>query len=113
MLASSGCILLANHLISSVFSLEGSAPPSGEKMPFFSCETPHSQFSFTFSRSSGGIKVCMHLSMVRTSSASCFEKGRVSVEERTDLCVRLWIVFGISIAPTSGINTQDRQGVGS
>jgi len=51
------------------------------------------------------------MSVVKACSTSCFEEGRLSMEERTDLSLKPWTVFGTAIIRT-GTSTQDRQGVG-
>lgn len=58
------------------------------KITIYLCGTPHSQFSFNSFRSSGGMRVCMYLPMVRACSTSCFEEERLSVEEGTDLSLK-------------------------
>lgn len=48
----------------------------------------------------------MYLPKVRECSTSCFEEGRLSVKERTDLALKPQIIFG-----SPSISTHGGQGV--
>lgn len=50
--------------------------------------TPHSHFPYNSFSSLGGMRICIYLPMARACSTSCFEEGRLSVEERADLSLK-------------------------